>query len=73
MEWHQDWAFYPHSNDDLLAVGVAIDDMTRENGCLMIMPGSHRGKINNHHQDGCFVGAVNEEDFDDSEDEYEKR
>src|SRR5262249_54044052 len=22
VEWHQDWAFYPHSNDDLLAVGV---------------------------------------------------
>jgi len=22
VEWHQDWAFYPHTNDDLLAVGV---------------------------------------------------
>lgn len=21
VEWHQDWAFYPHTNDDLLAVG----------------------------------------------------
>ena len=41
--------------------------MTRENGCLMIMPGSHKGKIYNHHQDGCFVGAVTEEDYDDSE------
>ena len=20
VEWHQDWAFYPHTNDDLLAV-----------------------------------------------------
>ena len=29
-EWHQDWAFYPHTNDDLLAVGVAIDDMAVE-------------------------------------------
>ena len=67
VEWHQDWAFYPHSNDDILAVGVAIDDMTRENGCLMIMPGSHKGKIYNHHQDGCFIGAVTEEDYDDSE------
>ena len=19
MEWHQDWAFYPHTNDDVLA------------------------------------------------------
>jgi len=66
VEWHQDWAFYPHTNDDLLAVGVAIDDMTRENGCLMAIPGSHKGKIYDHHQDGRFVGAITEPDFDDT-------
>src|SRR5580704_14465337 len=22
IEWHQDWAFYPHTNDDLAAVGI---------------------------------------------------
>src|SRR5262245_13695701 len=22
VEWHQDWAFYPHTNDDILAIGV---------------------------------------------------
>ena len=64
VEWHQDWAFYPHTNDDLLAVGVAIDDMLRENGCLMAIPGSHKGKVYDHHQDGRFVGAVTEPDFD---------
>ena len=26
VEWHQDWAFYPHTNDDMLAVGVYLDD-----------------------------------------------
>ena len=26
VEWHQDWAFYPHTNDDLLAVGISLDD-----------------------------------------------
>ena len=67
VEWHQDWAFYPHTNDDLLAVGVAIDDMTRENGCLMVIPGSHKGKVYDHHQDGRFIGAVTEEDFDDGD------
>lgn len=58
VEWHQDWAFYPHTNDDVLAVGIAVDDMTIENGCLMVVPGSHRGEVHNHHQDGRFVGAV---------------
>lgn len=64
VEWHQDWAFYPHTNDDLLAVGVAIDDMTVENGALMVIPGSHKGPTYNHHQNGYFVGAVNDPTFD---------
>lgn len=58
VEWHQDWAFYPHTNDDVLAVGVMIDDMTDDNGPLMMIPGSHRGPIHDHHQDGRFVGAI---------------
>ena len=32
VEWHQDWAFYPHTNDDLAAVGVMLDDWHMENG-----------------------------------------
>jgi ectoine hydroxylase-related dioxygenase (phytanoyl-CoA dioxygenase family) len=63
VEWHQDWAFYPHTNDDLLAVGVVIDDMTVENGALMILPGSHKGPTLDHHQDGAFIGAVTDPDF----------
>lgn len=58
VEWHQDWAFYPHTNDDLLAVGVMLDDCALENGPLMVMPGSHRGPVWNHHQDGAFCGAM---------------
>lgn len=58
VEWHQDWAFYPHSNDDALAVGVMLDDMAPENGPLMIFPGSHRGPIHDHHAGGVFVGAM---------------
>lgn len=58
VEWHQDFAFYPHTNDDLLAVGIAIDDMMLENGPLLVVPGSHKGPIYSHHEDGIFVGAV---------------
>ena len=67
VQWHQDWSFYPHTNDDMLAVGVAIDDMTLENGCLLVLPGSHRGPVHNHHQDGVFVGAVTDARFGDTE------
>jgi phytanoyl-CoA hydroxylase len=59
VEWHQDWAFYPHTNDDLLAVGVMLDDMTPENGPLLVVPGTHQGPVWSHHgEDGRFCGAV---------------
>jgi phytanoyl-CoA hydroxylase len=64
VEWHQDWAFYPHTNDDLAAVGVMFDDMAMENGPLMIVPGSHRGPIFDHHADGVFCGAMDPANHD---------
>ncbi len=64
VEWHQDWAFYPHTNDDLAAVGVMFDDMAHENGPLMIVPGSHRGPVFDHHAEGVFCGAMDPENRD---------
>ncbi len=58
VEWHQDWAFYPHTNDDILAVGIMLDAMTEDNGPLLVIPGSHKGPTIDHHQDGCFIGAI---------------
>ena len=63
IEWHQDWAFYPHTNDDLAAVGIMIDDFTTENGPMMVIPGSHRGPVFDHHgPDGRFCGAMDPND-----------
>ncbi|MEY4708316.1 MAG: hypothetical protein RJB58_2039 [Pseudomonadota bacterium] len=58
VEWHQDWAFYPHTNDDMLAVGVMLDDAFMENGPLMVVPGSHKGPTWDHHSGGYFCGAM---------------
>lgn len=58
VEWHQDFAFYPHTNDDILAVGVALDDCTIENSCMLMVPGSHRWPLLDHNREGRFVGAV---------------
>jgi phytanoyl-CoA hydroxylase len=58
VEWHQDWAFYPHTNDDVLAVGILLDDMTSDNGPLMMLPGSQKGLTFDHHSDGAFCGAI---------------
>ena len=62
VEWHQDWAFYPHTNDDLAAVGIMLDDCEMENGPMMVVPGSHLGPIYDHHgPDGRFCGAIDPE------------
>jgi ectoine hydroxylase-related dioxygenase (phytanoyl-CoA dioxygenase family) len=58
VEWHQDWAFYPHTNDDLLAIGLYLDDCGPDNGPLMVIPGSHTWPISDHHADGVFCGAI---------------
>ena len=59
VEWHQDWAFYPHTNDDILAVGVMLDDTTVENGAMYVIPGTHKGPTYDHHgPDGHFCGAM---------------
>jgi phytanoyl-CoA hydroxylase len=64
VEWHQDWAFGPATNDDVLTVGIALDDSTLENGCLLVLPGSHRGPVLDHWRDGRFAGAVGGASFD---------
>ncbi|KMK68256.1 phytanoyl-CoA dioxygenase family protein [Puniceibacterium sp. IMCC21224] len=62
VEWHQDWAFYPHTNDDLLAVGLLLEDVEPDNGPLLVIPGTHKGPILSHEAGGVFCGAINPDD-----------
>ena len=60
VNWHQDWATYPHTNDSLCAAAIFLDDVTEENGPLMGIPGTHKGPAYDHRNDeGVFVGAIN--------------
>jgi len=64
VEVHQDAAFYPHSNDDVLAVGLLLDDATAENGAMAVLPRSHQGQIYTHYDaKGRFVGCMRDEDI----------
>ncbi|WP_299448138.1 phytanoyl-CoA dioxygenase family protein [uncultured Phycicoccus sp.] len=40
--WHQDEYFIPTRDRSLTAAWIALDDATVENGCLWVLPGSHR-------------------------------
>ena len=57
VEYHQDHAYDPHTNCDMLAMLLLLDDMNQANGCLRVVPGSHRERYS-HYRDGRFVGAI---------------
>ena len=60
--WHQDYAFFPHTNYDLPACAIYLDDTNLENGCMNVIPGSHREGPRNHMKDGAFSGVCQEPD-----------
>src|SRR5262249_6916474 len=64
VDVHQDAAFYPPSTDDVLAVGLLLDDATTDNGAMSVLPGSHRGPIYTHYDaQGRFVGGMRADDI----------
>jgi phytanoyl-CoA hydroxylase len=63
--WHQDEFFIPTRDRSLGAAWIALDDATVENGCLWVIPGSHRHGIiwpqhaHNDRRFDCTGEAIN--------------
>ena len=49
VPWHQDGQYWPIRPIATCTVWVALDPSTVENGCLRVIPGSHRGKVLHPH------------------------
>jgi ectoine hydroxylase-related dioxygenase (phytanoyl-CoA dioxygenase family) len=59
--WHQDtpyWAFGCGHLDRLASVQLYLDAATRENGCLWVIPGSHRAGFLPAQEDGTVLGRL---------------
>ena len=64
--WHQDELFIPTRDRSLTAAWIALDDATVENGCLWVLPGSHRPGVlypDRDHHDPRFDCEVEAYDF----------
>lgn len=48
--WHQDGEYWPIRPLATCSVWVAVDESSEENGCLEVIPGSHRDRALSQHQ-----------------------
>lgn len=49
--WHQDGSYWPLDPCEVVTLWLAVDDSTPENGCLRVIPGSHRLEFQQHAKD----------------------
>jgi hypothetical protein len=42
VSWHQDASYWPLTPSKTVTAWVAIDDADRDNGCMQVIPGTHR-------------------------------
>ena len=62
--WHQDIAYYPHTNASPLTVGVHLDDCGPKNARTVVIPGSHNGELFDHNDEaGDFAGLIAKPDL----------
>ncbi len=56
--YHQDFAYTPHTNDDVVTALLFLDDIDATNGALTVAPGSHKGPVYSLFDGDTFTGAV---------------
>jgi ectoine hydroxylase-related dioxygenase (phytanoyl-CoA dioxygenase family) len=48
LPWHQDNGYTPLVPEEYVTCWLALDDAVEENGCLWVIPGSHRAGTRTH-------------------------
>lgn len=64
VKYHQDHIFEPQTNDSVIVALLMLNDTNEENGCLKVVPGSHKHRYSHSHN-GKFTGTI-----DDSHTQY---
>jgi phytanoyl-CoA hydroxylase len=68
VPWHQDRSYWPDANaNPVITVWIPLVEANLENGCLHIIPRTHRTDLFNHHREGLTGTGYTELD-----DEYVK-
>ena len=57
--WHQDYAYWASLKPEQVTCWMALDDATPENGCMQLIPGSHKWGLVKHIRDELQVDPKN--------------
>ncbi|MGB1341327.1 MAG: phytanoyl-CoA dioxygenase family protein [Pseudomonadales bacterium] len=64
VKWHQDIQFWPHTNYDVLTIGVYLSDVTDDMAPMGIIPKSHSQELFDlYDQNETWTGHIREEDL----------
>lgn len=64
VKWHQDIQFWPHTNYDVLTLGVYLTDVDERMAPMGVVPASHNGPLFNlYDHDRNWTGNIRDEDL----------
>ncbi len=55
--WHQDNFYFDSESENIVTCGIYLEDTDRENGCLKIIPASHKEGRHEHRRDAGTYGS----------------
>ena len=61
VDYHQDFGYTPHTNEDIVTVLLLIDDMGRDDGAVKVVPGSHLEGQKSLWLEDVFTGKVDQD------------
>ncbi len=74
VPWHQDKSYWPDANSNpVITVWIPLIDSTHENGCLHIIPGTHRQRVIDFHRETYSGTGFLESNLEAVERESKKR
>lgn len=64
VKWHQDLPFYPHTNAGTCQFLLMLEDVDLDQGPLQVIPGSHKGPVFEHYDEGGeWTATIREQDL----------
>lgn len=73
VQWHQDGHYFPVEPMATLTAWIAIDDASPDNGCLRVIPGSHKWGLMKHTDEHRVEGVLSRAIWEDRVDESQAR